>query len=313
MNPRGDAAGREREVRPGAGPGDGTLRPRFFLPSEALDPAALAGDGPSGLELPVLAEDAYHARTVLRARVGEACEVVLEPHGLLAGATFSRVGKVVAVRLGPLVPYPGGTRIHLTLVQALPAARKMDLVMEKGTEVGVDAFVVVPAEGSPPVPAERLRDRLERWRRVAREAARQSRQLAVPTVRAAGNLEQVQALLGGGGRLEDVVGAGQGQAVLEPAAGQGLQSWLEGRRRLLAGLVAAFPDGLPAALHPYLPPEPAQRLVVWVGPEGGWSAGERECFAASGLPLVTLGRRVLRTETAGAVAAAVVRFCLGDW
>lgn len=320
MSRRGD--GLDRVQRPQAGAGR-ALRPRFFLPPEAFDPAGAADGGIAGREATLPAGDAYHARKVLRARAGEPCEVVLEPHGVLVPAEFVTVGERVRVRLGTPERYAGVPPVHVTLVQALPEPRKMDLVVEKGTEVGVDAFVVVPAEGSPAMPRDRLWERLERWRRVARQAAKQSRQLGVPVVEAAASLQEARDRLAVSFGGDGVRSAG---VVLQPGAAESLGSWLDRQRAVLAPAPTAPPAPIAppvppaaaavpiaAALAPFAPPPPVLALALWVGPEGGWSAGEIGRFAAWGLSLAGMGRRVLRTETAGPVGVAVVRFSLGDW
>ncbi|GAB4253714.1 MAG: hypothetical protein Kow00122_11690 [Thermoleophilia bacterium] len=344
MSLRGDGSDRVGRRQAGAGR---ALRPRFFLPPEAFGPDDVGDGGIAGREATLPADDAHHARKVLRARAGEPCEVVLEPYGVLVPAEFVAVGERVRVRLGVPEPYAGAPPVHVTLVQALPEPRKMDLVVEKGTEVGVDAFVVVPADGSPALPRDRLRERVERWRRVARQAAKQSRQLGVPVVETAASLQEARDRLAASAGGDGVRPAG---VVLQPGAAESLGSWLDRQRAVLAGdppaptvppaplappappvptappappaptappvwpvWPAAAAAPVPAALAPFAPPPPALALALWVGPEGGWSAGEIGRFAAWGLSLAGLGRRVLRTETAGPVGVAVVRFSLGDW
>ncbi len=171
--------------------------------------------------------------------------------------------------------------LHLTLVQGLPQPKLLDEVVEKGTEVGVDRFLILPAGGSPPVPQERLEQRMERLLRVAAAAARQSKQSAVPEV-AAVSWEEMRAL---------ATGEWTGLClILEPAAQVSMKERLEAEATL------AKPE----------------RVFLVVGPEGGWTEAELERLAGLG-ELVSLGRRILRTETAGPVAAAVVRFALMDW
>ena len=120
---------------------------------------------------------------------------------------------------------------------------------------------------------------MARWRRITYEAAKQSKQIVVPPVDFAGSLEGALDLLGQEGMFS---------LVLEPSA----------------------PLGLKEAVADHT--EPA-RLALWVGPEGGWTAVELECFKCAGAQMARLGRSVLRTETAGPVAVAVTRLALEDW
>ena len=174
-------------------------------------------------------------------------------------------------------------------MQGLPQPRKVDEVVEKGTEVGVDAFLIVLAAGSPRVPLERLDARGARWRAVAAEAAKQSKQLAIPEIRTAVSV---------GAALDSVRSEGWRSVVLTPSATRHLGSVLRG------GTGAAGGEQ---------PDEGPLRWALWVGPEGGWSPAEVDLLTAAGCSLATLGSRVLRTETAGLVGAALSRYALADW
>jgi 16S rRNA (uracil1498-N3)-methyltransferase len=250
---------------------DTRMRPRFFLEQP----------GTAGTELVLPAADAHHAARVLRLRPGDPCEVVLVPAGRLVAAEVSVVaGREVRLRLGEDIAVDRGS-LSLRLVQALPDPRAVDVIVAKGTEVGVDEFVLVPAAGSPTVERGRIDQRLERWRKVALEAAKQSKQLAVPGVRMAAFREA----------LEECGGVGWTTIVCEPSAAGSLHD-------ALCGL---WQSGVQT------------RLALWIGPEGGWSAAELEAFMVAGYRLARLGRRILRAETAGPVVSAVARFALRDW
>ena len=256
-----------REASPGP---PRRMCPRFFVEATVRSEDVSA----SGEELSLPPRDAHHAATVLRLRHGDSCEVVLGPAGVLFSARVSRVsGAQVQVRLGEAIPVAGGD-LWVTLVQALPELRSVDVIVAKGTEVGVDEFVLVPVAGSPRVRRDRIEERVERWAKVALEAAKQSKQLAVPRVLVR-DLDQARAR----------TGAGRASVVLEPSATDGLDE-------VLARL------GSPG------------RVALWVGPEGGWTEDELVALAGPGSDLARLGRRILRAETAGPVAAAVVEICL---
>ena len=248
--------------------------PRFFV-----EAAVGAGMVPvPGAELSLPPRDAYHAAHVLRLHPGDPCEIVIEPARVLFSARVIRATDTqVEVRLGEVMSVAGGG-LWVTLIQALPELRSVDVIVAKGTEVGVDEFVLVPAAGSPRVQEDRLEERVERWGKVALEAAKQSKQLAVPRVLVSG-LEQARAR---------TAGAGWASVVLEPSAPDALEE-------VLARLGSAG------------------RVALWVGPEGGWTKDELAALAGHGSDLARLGRRILRAETAGPVAVAVVRYALRDW
>jgi 16S rRNA (uracil1498-N3)-methyltransferase len=260
------------------------VRPRFFvdLPAPTLGPVA------PGLVVALDDTDARHARTVLRSRSGDPCELAFSDPDVLAEAVFVEVGGRVTARVtGVSIPRPRGVR--LLLVQALPQPRKVDEVIEKGTEVGFDSFLVVPTLGSPDVPRDKLEGRVMRWRAVAREAAKQSRQPAVPEVRTAPSLKAA---------LELTQEEGWAAVVLTPGA-----------ESHLGDVLGAAGRGIPGAGDS----EGAVRWAVWVGPEGGWTSEEVDTLRAGGARVAGLGSRVLRTETAGPVAGALARYVLSDW
>ena len=287
------------------------FRPRFFV---SLDPVG-AGDM-RGLELPLTAEDSKHALRALRLREGDECEVVvvrasgaggaggaggaagtggaMGPSGAggaaVYAATVSAAADPVRVRLGaPLEGAEEGReyRVEVGLAQALTRPALIDHAVEKGTEVGASCYLLVHAAGSPTRPGLARPDRMERWRRIAREAAKQSKRTAVPTVEAAGPLAEA---------LEHPMTAGSMSLALEPGASTTLQQAL-----LDWDGAGASPRGEPS------------RVMLWVGPEGGWTPAEMQSFSGAGIVGVRLGRNVLRTETAGPVAVAVARLTLRDW
>lgn len=255
---------------------DPGFRPRFFASGEP------AGD-PVGAEFVLDRQDSHHARTVLRLQPGDECEVVIG--AAVYAATVTGVGDRVMVRVREhLEEAAGGAyRVSVGLIQALTRPAVMDYVFEKATEVGVSFFLLVSAAGSPRWASPPPPERLERWSRIAREAAKQSKQLMVPPVVFAGSVEQA---------LEHPQVVTARSLVLQPEAPSSL-----------AELVADMPV---ASGH-------SDAVVLWVGPEGGWAADELRAFRERGMMLARLGRSVLRTETAGPVSVAVTRVTLKDW
>jgi len=268
-------------------------------------------------------EDSRHALRVLRLGVGDACEVVVTPADRGSGSTEGRgapAGERGGVAEGPegtaylatVTQVTGEVRVELVarlegrqagaryattvgIVQALTRPAATDYLLEKGTEVGASFFFLVPVAGSTLRSGSLQGARLTRWRRIAREAAKQSKQLAVPPVEALGSIEEAL----------DRLGPGALSLVLEPGAPGGLYD----------AVATAWARGGPAegARAAQRPPGRPARLVLWVGPESGWTAEELEQLTAAGADTVRLGQSVLRAETAGPVAVAVARLALGDW
>lgn len=253
---------------------------RFFIP------ALLKTGKPVRLE----PEDAFHAVRVLRLKSGDEVELADSEGQVFTGIISSRDrGKSSGVEVIPqsLVQAkaePGNT--GLTVFQALPSGRKMDLVVEKLSEIGVHTLVPVLTEksvkrGDP----RKLAEKTDRWRRVARAAAAQAKRTRVMVV--AEPAELAQWVLASRSPLLVLATEVEGMPLGEAAGDAGL------------GKGVAAPD----------PGTPSITLVV--GPEAGFSPGEIDMLRESGARFTSLGPRLLKTETAALAAAVVVMHRMG--
>jgi 16S rRNA (uracil1498-N3)-methyltransferase len=164
---------------------------------------------------------------------------------------------------------PAVREVAISLLQGLPRGPKMDLIVRVATEVGITTiWPVVTARSLPPPGAARA----ARWTRVAREAARQCGRADPPEVRPAQSLEAALAALG----PVDLF----------------VVPWEEETRPIGAAIAGvAF-----------------EAAAVLIGPEGGLAAEDVAAARAAGGQTVSLGPRLLRTETAGAVCAAILLY-----
>ena len=217
-----------------------------------------------------------HAATVRRLRPGERADVT-DGAGLVAECVVAGPadgGLALTVLARRDVPFPDPA---ITVVQAIPKGDRGELAVEEMTEVGVDRIVPWAAARCVPVwQGARGERSLARWRLTAREAAKQSRRVWLPEVTDVASTA----------RVAQLIGKAACAIVLEPAAAASL-----GRLSL---------------------PESGDLLVV-VGPEGGITGQEGEAFRAAGAIACRLGPTVLRTSTAGAVAAAILLTESGRW
>jgi 16S rRNA (uracil1498-N3)-methyltransferase len=167
---------------------------------------------------------------------------------------------------------------RLTVLLSIIKGERMDWCLAKLVELGVGRIVPLAAERSvvrlEPGRAER---RVERYRAQVRAAAQQSRCALVPHVEPVGGLEASLALVAG--------------------AGLKLLLWEDLRA---IPLRSALPERAPDA------------VAVMVGPEGGFTPAELECAGAAGFVAVSLGRRILRAETAAVASAAILAYALDD-
>lgn len=233
---------------------------RFF--AEGPVPAR----GPLPLDAPAL----HHLRDVLRLGAGD--EVIVVGQGVAWRVRLTSVAEVAEGERFEQLPAQCLPRV--ALVQGLAKGEKMDDVVRQATEIGVSRIVPLAAERSVvKLDPAKAAARVERWRRIAAEAAQQSQRADVPAVDALVRAAELPGVLAGSVVLvcwEDAPGA----------------------------------PGIAAALAHLAPREDAEVAVV-VGPEGGLTAAEVRALTAGGATVVTLGATVLRTETAGVVAAAL--------
>ena len=241
-------------------------RPRIFVEA-ARDTDRLVLEG---------AEHHYLTR-VRRLAVGATVEVVT-PSGIaalyeIAGATGEQV---VLVREGPLPSrrLPG----LLTLIQPLLARRKLELAVQKATELGADRIRLLVADRAVArwEPGERG-TRLERLERIVLEASRQSRRDQIPV------LDIIE-------RVEDLGASPTGESRF---------------------LLTEDTDPDATSLAALALGEAAPRVTVAVGPEGGYRQSEVDAMRAAGFVALHLGPLVLRTETASAVACVAGGLALG--
>ncbi len=201
----------------------------------------LALEAGGALELPEGEE--HHVLKVLRGREGDLVEVV-DGAGRLFVAEL-RLGRKADV-LDELAP-AGEDEVEVSLYQAVPKGGRMDLVVEKATEVGVSTIVPVLAERGVVNPRE---GKVGRWRRVAEAAARQSLRLRVPEVREPVPFERAVHEVGEAGvLLHNAPGLEAVEAVVGPSVGLFVGpegGWGEGELRLAGEVGLVF-----AGLGPY--------------------------------------------------------------
>jgi len=244
---------------------------RFFVSPECLQGEAISLTGPL----------ARRMGRVLRLSRGDHV-VLLDDTGWAYEAELDAVtDQKVTARLVSSSQPQTELSTHLSLYQALPKARKLDWVLQKGTELGVSLFVplftqhcvVRSGDGD----AQR---KLARWRRIVAEAAEQSGRVRLPQVLPARSFAQV--------------------CQAPPPDALALMALVGHQATPLGRALRSLTTALP------------REVRVYVGPEGGFTADEAARARQVGIVPVSLGPRILRTETAGLVALSAILYALGD-
>ena len=245
-----------------------------------LDDAQIRADSAT-----VTGSDAHHLLNVLRMGLGDTFTVVDE-RGCERRATIAEVAESsLRADLGEPEPMNPEPTLALTLYHGLPRASRYETSLRMCTELGVSGFVpvlcarsVVRIDGAD---AERKR---ERWQRIVEEAAKQCGRTRIPRVHPPMGWHEALAQF-----------RGSGAPGVMPAAG-------------LAGSHAPSLGERAQELAPQAPAE----LALFIGPESGFDLAEEAGAQAAGVALVTMGPRILRTETAAVVAAAICLDRLGQ-
>ena len=236
----------------------------------------------TGATVTLSAEESAHAARVLRLRPGEEVRL-LDDENLWEAVLESVDPKETTARVTALCPSPEAPA-QAVLFQGLPKADKLELIAQKGTELGMRALWPVEMERSVARAdkADKADKKRERLSRIALEAAKQSGRAHVPeiahTISFAKALDQLSYF--------DLV----------------LVAWEEEHSLPMSQAIARYTlaHGTP------------ERVGIVIGPEGGISQREWEQLKERGAVSVTLGRRILRTETAGLCALSVLWTALGE-
>jgi 16S rRNA (uracil1498-N3)-methyltransferase len=246
----------------------------IVMPHFFLAPGSLQGDA-----VTITDALARHLAGSLRCREGDQITVVSD-HGrryriALVEATTQRVSGRVIESLAE----DGTTTVRVTLVQAILKGDHMDSVFQKATELGVHRIAPVITHRTVVRPrTDRSSRQIERWRAIALEAAQQSERLAVP-------------------RVDDVQPLGDW---LHARSGDQSVRWLLGERETQRHFRTELSSRSPAA-----------EAAIVVGPEGGFDEDELAQARGAGCVVVSLGRAILRAETAGVAALTILQYAWG--
>jgi 16S rRNA (uracil1498-N3)-methyltransferase len=221
-----------------------------------------------------------HMVRVLRLLSGDSVQLADENGALYCGVINLVEKERVSVKINStrIVPDFNSTSPRITICQALPKGDKLDFILQKGTELGAHDFWLFGGSRSVArIRDEQLGSKLDRWNRITSEAARQCGRSHIPAV-----------------------SWRPGSAETANDSGQELRLILwEGEREFV------LKDALAGQLKP-------ASVAVAIGPEGGFDPPELRNFTRHGFQPVSLGSRILRTETAGIAILAIMQYVWGD-
>ncbi|MEG2893347.1 MAG: 16S rRNA (uracil(1498)-N(3))-methyltransferase [Clostridium sp.] len=169
--------------------------------------------------------------------------------------------------------------IKITLFQGLPKSTKMELIIQKGVEIGIDNIIpVITDRVVVKTEARDLTNKIDRWNKIAKEAAKQSGR---------GRVMEIEPPISFSDALNKTKDFDLAVMPYENANDEGLKKVLSENRE-------------------------AKNIAIFIGPEGGFEESEVSSSLNVGVCPVTLGPRILRTETAGLVASTIILYEIGD-
>lgn len=224
----------------------------------------------------LLGEDAKHIKTVLRAKEGEEI-TICDGCGTDYLCKICGFGDGVETEILEKMPCEAEPRTKITLYQGLPKADKMEWIIQKCVELGVVRIVAVSTERAIVKLDKKEEKKLDRWQKIAEAAAKQSGRGIIPQM---------------GKKVLSF-----SQAVEEAAS--------------LDGAIIPYEKEQHHGLKEFVQDFKGQEIGIFIGPEGGFSEEEIHLAKEKGILPITLGKRILRTETAGMTTAAILLYELG--
>ncbi len=256
-------------------------KPRFFISDNEIDSTLTAGSA-----FQISGENAHHASKVLRLQAGEhivLCKGDGQDHycEVLGSGTDG-----LRLRYLHAQANPGETSPQVVLWQGLPKGSKFEEIIEKSVELGVHRIVPVRTERSLiKLDDKAARAKQSRWQKVSESAAKQSGRGLIPEIGMTCTL--ASALV----EIASDLARGNGLALI---------AWEEALEPNLVSFIVGVLESL----------SDIRVIHVLIGPEGGFAKSEVDAAVETGVTAVSLGSRILRTETAGPAVLAMLNALL---
>ena len=223
--------------------------------------------------------DVNHIKNVLRMSVGDKICVINGQNNKEYYCEITALGSdTVDTRICEIRESDQELANEIVLFQGLPKSDKMELIIQKAVELGVHTIVPVSTDRTVvKLDAKKEANKRKRWMSISESAAKQSGRLRIPEVTQVVSFREALEM------------AGKMDVRLIPYE---LAEGMEKTREIMSGI------------------QPGQSVAVFIGPEGGFESSEIEKAMEIGVQPVTLGKRILRTETAGLVTLAMLVYNL---
>lgn len=222
-------------------------------------------------------EDVHHIVKVLRLKRNDKIEISDGIENEYIAGILEAASDMVVCEICEKLSEDREPKVEITLVQGLPKQGKMELIVQKAVELGVSTLIPCIFRRSINSDSEKANKKTDRWQKIAKEAAQQSKRKIIPKVE---NCEDMKSLIGKLDEFDLVLLA------YEDERKASIKSELRANR--------------------ISPP----KVAVIIGPEGGFEIEEVEMLKKAGAISVSLGKAILRTETAGIAAISMLIYAL---
>jgi 16S rRNA (uracil1498-N3)-methyltransferase len=242
--------------------------PRFYVPQEQI----------KGKQIIITGSDVNHIKNVLRLRIDDKIEVFDSSQKVYLCKLQEFNREFIRGVIASQIQEDTELKIDITLAQCLPKVKKMDFIIQKATELGANQIIPVTSERSVPRIEDKAEKKITHWQKIAQEAAEQSGRSKIPKILSLTSFSEL------------VKSARNYDLALIP--------W-EGERENTIKKVLTTHKPLPAGRQ-------GNNLIMVIGPEGGFSQAEIKIAQENGLVPISLGKRILRCETAALTCLALL-------
>lgn len=228
----------------------------------------------------ILDEDVNHIKNVLRCKIGEQIEICSKQTNKAYLCEISRVKEYIETTILQVLENNKESALHINIVQGLPKSDKMELIIQKGTELGVKEFTPLALKRCVvKIDSKDEEKKISRWQKQAEVAAKQCGRDIIPKVNKIHNINTILDLL----KECDLV-----LVAYENEDKNTLKNELNKLKNSNA------------------------KIAIIIGPEGGLEETEVNKLKENGAKVITLGNRILRTETVAMAVTSILMYELGD-
>jgi len=271
--------------------------PRIYLPitDKAEDSISITGD------------KARYLRSILRCKKGDELIVFDGKGRCLKTRIIKTDRKEVVVEVLERFPCETDSPLNITLVQGILKGDKMDMIIQKTTELGVKEIIPAMTERC----QLRVTRKVDRWRKIAQEASRQSGRSVVPTIQTPVSFNNLFTSYYSQGKIYGFVFYEEGGMRLSEAV-KSIKNRINQDTLDLVSINGPLPPFTKIGGIGGGEENAACAIVIAIGPEGGFTRQEIALARDNGLIVTSFGRRILRSETAAIAAVALIQFLVGD-